>query len=78
MEPEGGHRRQRAEDHPMRGAILDALGGGAEMTTRDLLREVPGPAPDDAALGQVGYHCAVLDAAGLIERIDGAWRRRRG
>jgi hypothetical protein len=78
MEPEDGHRRQRAEDHPIRGAILDALDGGAEMNTRELLREVPGPAPDDAMLGQVGYHCAVLDGAGLIERVDGTWRRRRG
>jgi hypothetical protein len=69
-------RRRRTEDHPMRAAILGALGGGAELTTRDLLQEIPGIVSDGAGLGQVGYHCAVLDRAGLIERIGGVWRRR--
>ncbi|MBS1888215.1 MAG: hypothetical protein JSU06_13600 [Actinobacteria bacterium] len=60
----------------MREGILDALDGGAELTTRDLLREIPGIVSDGAALGQVGYHCEVLDRAGLIERIGGVWGRR--
>lgn len=68
-------RRQRAEDHPMRRAILDALDGAAELTTRDLLGKIDGIAWDGAGLGQVGYHCSVLDHAGLIERIGGVWRR---
>ena len=69
-------RRHLAEDHPIRRAILDALAGGAELTTRNLLRKVPGLVPNGGTLGQVGYHCAVLDHAGLVERIGGVWRRR--
>jgi hypothetical protein len=68
-------QHRRAEDHLIRRAILGALDGGAELTTRDLLRQIDGVVPDGAGLGQLGYHCAVLDRAALIERIGGAWRR---
>jgi hypothetical protein len=49
----------------------------AELTTRDLLREVPGLVPDSTTLGQLGYHCAVLDRAGPVGGLGGVWRRCR-
>lgn len=70
-----GERVRKAEDHQIRAAILAAL-DGEEWSTRALVGQIPRPpfASDEGGLGQMAYHVAVLEQAGLVERVGGVWR----
>jgi DNA-binding transcriptional ArsR family regulator len=56
--------------HPMRAAILELLDGD-EMTMPELWRDLP----ERVTIATVGYHLAVLQDAGLVDRVDGSFRR---
>lgn len=57
--------------HEMRAEIFDLL-GAVEASSDEIRRQLPaGPTVETVA-----YHLAVLEHAGLIERVGGLWRRR--
>ena len=55
--------------HPIRAAILELLDDD-EMTMPELWRDLP----QGATIATVGYHLAVLQDAGLVDRVDGSFR----
>jgi DNA-binding transcriptional ArsR family regulator len=56
--------------HELRAEIMDLL-GEVEASSLEIRRQLP----EDPTLETVVYHLAVLEYAGLVERVGGLWRR---
>jgi hypothetical protein len=54
----------------MRAEIFDLL-GSVEASTEEIRRQLPA----SPTFEKVAYHLAVLDHAGLLDRVGGLWRR---
>lgn len=59
--------------HEIRAEIFDPL-GTIEASTDEIRRQLPA----DPTFGTVAYHLAVLENAGLLDRVGGLWRRVTG
>ena len=57
--------------HELRAEIIELL-EAFEASTAEIRRELPA----DPTVETVAYHLAVLEQAGLVERVGGLWRRR--
>lgn len=57
--------------HGIRAEIFDLL-GAVEASTDEVRRHLPA----NQKFETVAYHLAVLEHAGLVERVGGLWRRR--
>ena len=62
--------RERARDNDLRIALVEGLGGGAELSGLELRAALP----DDPALSTVNYHLGILQEAETVGCVGGLYR----